>query len=400
MEKEYDKAAVLSVGIFITLIGGAVCCLVGAVVSQYVAPVFVWLVIADTIATALWTLLSQYTKAVGRSMLFSVNNIVQTAVVLVLNIIFLTVLNLGIVGYMLGYIFSNLVAALMLPFCLGKDFKIKRTQISKTLVKTMLLYSLPLVLNGICWWLSSFTDRVMISGFLGTAENGLYAAASKIPHLVWVFVTIFCQAWQISANEEFCSEDSAKFYSKIYNELSAVVFLLASLLIIFCRPLNNIFLGSDYKNAWIIMPPLVLSTMFFSFASFLVSIYSANKDTRMAFVTNLVCVVSNIILNYFLIIKFNTIGAAIATATAYFILWIIRIIDTRKIVYIQYEKVKILMSCVILVLQTLFICLNLDIIITYTFCAAGVVLLLFIYWTNLMRLISFSVQVLKRFLER
>lgn len=400
MDKEYDKYAVLSVGISINAIGNLIMVLLGIGFMQIFDPTYVWLVIINTSMVALWTLFSQYTKAIGKSLLYSVNNIVLTAAVLIFNILFLTIFRWGIEGYMLGYILANFVATVMLIIVLKKDIRVDFKSIERKLVIEMLIFSIPLVLNGICWWLSNFTDRMMITSMLGSSENGLYAASSKIPHLVSVVVTVFCQAWQISANEEFDSEDRSSFYSKIYNELSGYVFIMASFLIIFCRPLNIVILGKNYYTAWVIMPVLTLASTFFAFAAFLLSIYSANKSTTMAFVTNLICVVVNVVLNYLFILKWKTVGAAIATAVAYAILWMIRIIDTKRILAIYYDFRNILIATAIVVVQAVLVCMDRDYVITYLLCGVGTLIILFLYRAVLLRGIMYAVNISKKFIGK
>ena len=152
----------------------------------------------------------------------------------------------------------------------AKKYEMNMTE--GALLPKVLLFSLPLIPNAICWWVSSFLDRVMIVSMVNTAANGLYAAAHKIPSLLSVVMTIFFQAWQVSANEEFKKRDIAQFYSKIFDQMSACIFVLASVLIVLSRPINSVFLGADYYDAWQYMPLLVLSTSFFSFAQYLGSV--------------------------------------------------------------------------------------------------------------------------------
>ena len=396
MEKNYDRIGVLSVGIVVSLIGSLVMAGLAFAASAFMEPLYVWLVVMNTFVNVMWTLISQYTRAIDRNVLFAVNNILITVLVLVFNVLFLVVFKMGVTGYMLGYTFANLFSTLFLIIFLKKDFRISFAGVNKKLVREMLLFSLPLMLNGICWWLSSFTDRVMIVSMISTAENGIYAAASKIPHLLSVVVTIFYQAWQISANQEFGSEDVSKFYSDIYEKNSACTFLISSALILFCRPVNTVFLGEQYKDAWILMPTLILSTTFFSFAQFLIAIYSANKKTKMALITNVVGMVSNIAINAALIPLIGALGAAIATAASYLILWVIRIFDTRKIVKIDYRVKNISISMAIILLQTLLICLDLDYIITYTICGIGTLVLMVLYRDVLLSMVRFALKFVKR----
>lgn len=398
MEKNYDKLSVLSVGMMITVLGSLVMALMGIGVSYFVDPLFVWLVVLNTFACAMWSLLSQYTRAIERTVLFSVSNIVITILVLCFNVTFLKVLNWGITGYMLGYALANLLASLILIICLKGDYKISFKNVNKGLIKEMLRFSFPLMLNGICWWLSSFTDRVMITAFINESANGIYAAASKIPHLLSVVVTIFYQAWQMTANQEIKSSDAKQFYSKIYEQNSACTFLMASFLIVMSRPINAVFLGPEYSEAWFLMPALVISTTFFSFGQFLLAIYSANKNTKNALITNLICVGFNIVLNAGLIPVIGALGAAIATALSYVILWFIRVFDTRKILKIDYNVRNITVSSLILVLQSVLVCLNKDILFTYLISASGFVVLAVMYRKTILAILGFGISIIKKIL--
>ncbi len=398
MEKNYDRIGVLSIGMIITVIGSAVLALLGTAASVFIDPVFVWLVVLNTFACALWTLLSQYTRAINRTVLFSINNIVITLLVLGFNVTFLVVLKWGITGYMLGYALANIFASLMLIIFLKEDFRIDFKKANKGLLKEMLKFSFPLMLNGICWWLSSFTDRVMITAFIDSSANGIYAAASKIPHMLSIVVTIFYQAWQMTANQEIDSNDVDQFYSKIYEQNSACTFLMASFLILMSRPINAVFLGPEYSEAWFLMPALIISTTFFSFGQFLLAIYSANKNTKNALVTNMICVGCNIVLNAVLIPTVGTLGAAIATSLSYVILWFIRVFDTGKIVKIDYKIKNIAVSSLILVLQSVLICLNKDILFTYLISTLGFIVLVVMYWKTVLAILSFGISIVKKIL--
>lgn len=392
MEKEYDKNAVLSVGVVVTIFSTILLCL-GGCAASFLAPAgLVWLVIANTITNSLRTLMSQYTRAIGRSGLFALDNVLMTGLVLVLNIVFIALLGMGITGYMLGYTLANLISTIFLIGCLGGKCRVSLKCAQKGLLKEMLMFSLPLIPNAICWWVSSFLDRVMIVSMVSTAANGLYAAAHKIPSLLSVVMTIFFQAWQMSANEEFKKRDIAQFYSKIFDQMSACIFVLASVLIVLSRPINSVFLGADYYAAWQYMPLLVLSTSFFSFAQYLGSVYTANKKTQMAFVTNAIAVVVSVTLNAVLIPWMGVLGACTANATSYLVLWLVRVVDTRRIVPIAYRTKQILAACLIVTAQAILVCLDVDAALTYGICAAGTVALVALFWKNLVATAQFGLR--------
>ncbi len=396
MEQDFDRKSVFSTGVLISGLGALVLCLVGAVCSIFLSPIYVWLVVANTVAVIFRSLLSQYTRAINRIGLFTADNLLITVFVLMLNFFFITELQWGIEGYILGYTLANVLSCVLLAICLGHDRKVSVKSLDGFLMQEMLLFSAPLIPNAICWWISSFADRIIITTQLGGAANGLYAAAHKIPSLLTVLVTVFFQAWQISANEEFKKKDISIFYTEIHDQIFASVALISSALILLCRPITDVFLGASYESAWLYMPVLLVAMTFFSFAQFLGSIYSANKHTGMALVTNFVAVVVNLLLNIVLVPKVGVLGAGIATAISYFVLWMIRVKDTRKIVEIRYRKLPMTLAVLILIGQTVLMSLEVDATLTYVICAAGTLLLIVLFWKTFAGLFRFIGKLFKK----
>ena len=398
MESDYDKNSVLSSGVAITVIGTVLLCFAGAVTTLVYPIEFMWLVILNSVANAFRSLYSQYTRAVGKTALFTLDNVLITVYVLVFNILFISVFDLGVTGYMLGYTLANIISSLFLILNLKGLSKVKLSLIKSETVKHMLRFSIPLIPNSICWWLSSFASRLMITFYIGESANGLFAAAYKIPSLLSVIVTIFFQAWQISANEEFKKKDIADFYTEIHNYIFALIITVSSALTILCRPITSLFLGKDYQSAWAYMPTLLIAMTFFAFAQFLGSIYSANKKTCMAFVTNLIGVIINLSLNFLLIKPLGVIGCAIATAVSYFVLWISRAIDTKKIVTIKYNLFISITAVLILCLQCVLI--TFEVPFAYVISVIGFVMLILIFFKTFKELVIFALSIVKRFVTK
>ena len=398
MEESNDKNAVLSTGVAITLIGTVVLCTGGLIVNIFYPSIYLWLVIFNAIVNCFRTLYSQYTRSIGKTALFTVDNILLTAFVLILNIFFISVLKMGAAGYMLGYTLANALSSIFLILNLKKLAFVKFDLIKSTLTKPMLRYSLPLIPNALCWWFSSFGSRFFITYFLGESANGLYAAAYKIPSLLSVISSIFFQAWHISANEEFKKKDIAQFYTEIHNLIFALIVTLSSGLILMSKIITTVFLGGDYKDEWFYIPILLIAIAFLSFAQFLESIYTANKKTGMAFVTSFISVSINLILNFLLIKPLGVSGCAIALAVSYFVLWISRIFNTHKIIPIKYDLFKTISAVLILILQAVFIYFKLPFAFIFTFIT--LILLFVIFRKNFSELINFGLKLARKFFKK
>ncbi len=356
MEKSEDKKAVFSIGINVVTVGSVLIIILGVVTQPFwpvVDSFMIWLMLFYSIANMYRNITSQFLRAIGKVKLFTIDNVIQTLSILILNILLLVQFQMGVSGYMLGYILGNLISFVFGLFAgsLWKFFSL--SQMSKKMFFEMLRFSIPLIPNTICWWISSSTDRLMIIAWIGTAANGLYSVAHKIPSVLSVVVNIFVQAWQISANEEFGQKGSSEFYSEIFEVLSAFCFVGASLMILCSRIEIRLITNSEYYDAWPIMSALIMGMTFFSFAQFLGTIYTANKKTAMAFITNLIAAVVNVVLNIFMIGRYGAVGAAIATSISYFVLWITRIITTDKIIHLKIKWLSVGFSSVLIVLMTI-----------------------------------------------
>ena len=150
------------------------------------------------------------------------------------------------------------------------------------------------------------------------------------------------------------------------------------------------------------MPFLLVAISFFSFAQFLGSIYSANKKTSMAFATNLIGVAVSLTFNIILVsvLKVGIIGSAIATLCSYFVLWIVRIRDTGKIVPIKYNVKKMTLATVILVLQAIVVTVSADTVITYIISGAAFLALIVIFMKDMLGLVKFGLSFLTKILKR
>ncbi len=402
MEKEYDKNAVYSTGICISAIGALLLCLGGGIAGAFIDKAFVWLVVANSVAGFFRSLLSQYTRAVEKTVLFTADNVLLTVLIMIFNILFIIKLEWGIYGYMLGYILANVCSCIILWAMLGSYRKFSFRLVTKPLTKELLLFSVPLIPNAVCWWTSSFIDRIIITAVEGEAANGIYAAGHKLPSMLTIIVTIFFQAWQMSANQEFKKSDISDFYKEIHDQIFSVITLVSSFMILFCKPITSVFLGEEYFDAWQVMPFLLVAISFFSFAQFLGSIYSANKKTSMAFATNLIGVAVSLTFNIILVsvLKVGIIGSAIATLCSYFVLWIVRIRDTGKIVPIKYNVKKMTLATVILVLQAIVVTVSADTVITYIISGAAFLALIVIFMKDMLGLVKFGLSFLTKILKR
>lgn len=293
---------------------------------------------------------AQFIRGSGQVLLFTINGIVMSLTLLVSNYFFLVKLSLGIRGYIYSLVLAYISSALVL-FIFGRLHLFIEKRIDYELLKKMLVYSIPLIPNSLMWWIMNISDRYIILVFLGVSANGIYAVANKIPALLNVIHSIFFQAWQLSAIEEYNTEQKASFYSQVFSLFSTVMFVSTSGLLVVVKVIMKNFVASAYYTAWAYTPFLLLGIVFSSFSAFLGTTYIASEKTNGLFKTSVLGAVINVLVTILLIPIMGLNGASIATMLSFFVIWIFRVLDTRKIIHLKINTLNLFLSLVVISLQ-------------------------------------------------
>lgn len=310
---------------------------------------YVWLIICYVLASNIHSVCSQYVCAIGRTKLFAVQGVINTVLTVTLNIIFLVGFNMGINGYVLSIVLADFLTTLLVFFIAKLYRAFKPSKINGRIMKDLLRFCLPLVPSTIFWWITGVSDRYMVAFMRSDAENGLYAAAYKIPTLLTYVVTIFNDAWKLSAvSESSDREKCAEFYSQIYKYYIAAMFVGGGILSVGAQIFAKVLFAESYYVAWIFIPILSIATVFTALDTFLGSVYFTVKRTSMSLYTALAGAVVNVGLNFLLIPKCGAVGASVATFASYFIVYVIRAVTMKRFLPFNVYHGKLIVNTVLL----------------------------------------------------
>ena len=333
-EKGTDREGVFSSGMVLlgaglcgTVLLGAVALCIGAVWRTEILLVVLYVLAADLQAVC-----AQYVRAVDRTRLFAVQGILNTLVTVGFNILFLMAFDLGVTGYVLSTVVGNLLttAFLVVSARLWRVFRL--SHVSRTAMRELFRFSLPMVPTTICWLITDLSDRYLVSWFCGEAVNGVYSAAYKIPTIVNLVSGIFMQAWQFSAVVQSADgEECSRFYSQVFRGFLSVIFIGSGGLILLSPWLCRLLLNSAYHEAWRYMPTLLCAAALESVVSFLASVYMVRKKSMHSFLTAVAGTGLNLLLNFLFIPRTGTLGAAIATLIGYAAVWVLRMADVPRL---------------------------------------------------------------------
>ena len=236
-------------------------------------------------------LFQNYLRAIDKIELMVVTSLISTIIKLTSNIVLLLFIKLGVLGYMVSMVLGPFVSCIVSYVCLAPIRYPKIEYTSEIRIrKEMKRYAIPTAINSLGWWIANSVDRYFITGMIGTAVNGIYSVAYKIPTIMSMICDIFIQAWGISAIKEYDQDDQDDFFSSIYKSFSAGLIVVCSLLIFFNRLIAKILFAKEFYNAWQYSSILVLSMLFSGLSGFLGAIYGAAKHNDELAITTFVSV--------------------------------------------------------------------------------------------------------------
>ena len=218
----------------------------------------------------------------------------------------------------------------------------------------MLRYSIPLIPATIFWWITSVSDRYMVTWFLGTEANGLYAVACKIPTILSLLSTIFMEAWQFSAISEATGDREVhiRFYSQVWGFFLSAMVLVGSVMIVLCRLEIRVLAARSYYAAWQYVPVLAMAMVFSAFSSFMNSVYVVMEKSHLSLWTAVWGAGANILMNLWMIPRIGIQGAAIATLVSYLMCFGIRAVSARRLIPFRLYPGRLTVSTGLLLLQS------------------------------------------------
>ncbi|WP_294560825.1 oligosaccharide flippase family protein [uncultured Traorella sp.] len=279
---------------------------------------------------------------------YTLSNIVFVIAMSVSVIIFVYILQYGLAGIFLSYACGDIISIILMALKakLFSYFAIK--SISKTCVKSLLRYSLPMIPNSVSWWIVGVSDRSIISFFLGTSANAVYAVSNKVPNLAQTLFNVFHYSWQQNATESMNDDDRDLYYSKIMNNMVHIVVSICLVMIGINYWFFDFLFSEEYFNGYYQVPILVTAIIFSMLSQFIGGIYVARKESDKNGKTTVIAAVTNIVVHIALVHQIGLYAASISTAVAYITLFIIRFIDIRQHYKLKFNKDTLVYSLVYL----------------------------------------------------
>lgn len=227
---------------------------------------------------------------------------------------------------------SRIIAILTSVFVFGAIVLIlfwKRGKIEfkadKKQIKEILSFSLPLLPFSIGMIVVNLSDRLFIEYYIGTADLGIYSVAYTVGMIVLLFGESFNKAWapyffQLMLDYKVNKAKILKIivlYSIGLILTPPVVYLFAKLVVF------EYFINIDYYDALQYILGIAYSYVFYGIYLVLFQFLAWKDKTKIIGNIFVFSAILNLILNYFMIVKYGLHGAVLATLITYFVMLII-----------------------------------------------------------------------------
>lgn len=219
---------------------------------------------------------------------------------------------------------ANIVASgVSLLMLLVPSFKMLSRKVDFSLLKGLLIYSLPLMLAGLMGTAGDFIDRIMLSQMLDSAvadaQVGIYSAVAKIAALMVIFRQIYSLGAEPFFLQKFKGNDFATLNARAMNLFCAVGILIFLFISLFQSEFALI-IGGDFRAGMRIVPLLLAANLLSGILINLSFWYKVADMTRMALYVTVLGIVSAVVLNLILIPEFGYVGSAWARVASTFVM--------------------------------------------------------------------------------
>jgi O-antigen/teichoic acid export membrane protein len=243
----------------------------------------------------------------------------------------------AVVGNFIGTLCVYVVLLVYRRYQLGLEF-------SRSLLRQMNHFGMPLVPSALALWAINFIDRVFIAQYKGQAEVGVYSVAVRIASAIVFLMIAFRLAWPAFAYSIEDDREAKRTYSFVLTYLlffcawmSVALGVLAPWLV---RLLTS---GPGFERSSDAVALLAFgATAYAGYTVVAIGIGRA-RQTQLNWVVTGAAAVLNIGLNFWLVPAYGMIGAAVSTLVAYVALFVGMVLNANRVYPVAYQWRRIAM---------------------------------------------------------
>jgi O-antigen/teichoic acid export membrane protein len=237
----------------------------------------------------------------------------------------------AVVGNFIGTLCVYVVLLAYRRYQLGLEF-------SRSLLREMNRFGMPLVPSALALWAINFIDRIFIAQYKGQAEVGVYSVAVRISSAVLFLMIAFRLAWPAFAYSIEDDREAKRTYSYVLTYLLFLCCWISIALGVLAPWLVHLLArGPGFGRAADAVALLSFAaTAYAGYTVVAIGIGRA-RQTQFNWIVSGIAAAVNIALNVALIPPYGMIGAAIATLAAYLALFLGMVLNSQRVYPVGYQ---------------------------------------------------------------
>jgi O-antigen/teichoic acid export membrane protein len=304
-----------------------------------------------------------------KTLVFSKINVVTFLLYLTLNILFIAVLQFGVLGMLYSMLISKTLNTLIL-FISTRDSYIFKFSSSK--MTQMASFGLPLIPSSLCMLVLHYSDRFFLQHFHNLDELGIYSLGYKFGMIISMLINQpLNYIWSPQRYEIAKEKNAPEAFGKIITYVWLILAFVGLGISIFSHEIITIMAPVEYERSSGLIALIVGAYILFGLSSFSAVGFFIQYKTRYDAMLKFITALANIVLNYFLVKNYGMYGAAVSTFLTFLIYAALNFYVSQKVFYIQFEyhrMLKIGLSALIIFVGSKFIDLDLLYSIIFKLC--------------------------------
>lgn len=259
----------------------------------------------------------------------------------ILIILFVVVLDLGVMGVLFGSLGSSVVTTSLGFLVLAREGRLA-IRFDRARVRHMLAFSLPLVPAAVAGWTLNLSDRYIIQAFEGQTAVGLYSAGYVVGLTINALaIAPFTLAWGATYWEIARQPDARRTIARVLTGFVALASFAALGVSALSTDIFRILLTPSFEPGRFVTPFSAFGYVLYGAYTVVTTGLNLESQTRrVPFITGAAAICS-VVLNLLLVPVLGYMGAAVSTLASYAFLAVASGIVSQRVYAVPWELSRV-----------------------------------------------------------
>ncbi|MEK0290653.1 oligosaccharide flippase family protein [Caldifermentibacillus hisashii] len=239
-----------------------------------------------------------YARALKANVIYVQSGIIATIINFLSIILLICIFKLELIGLYISYLLGQISILLIIERKVKVLRYVKKNNVHLSIIKSMIIFSVPLVINLVSLWLISGFGKIMIVRYLGATENGLYSFAIKFSQIIMVFGSVVTMA----LIEEAISKKNEPGFPQKFSKTIEKLFEIFQMIGIVAIPIIFVFYElvkyTDYYISRYYVPILIFYSILMVMSTNVGSVFQVIGKTNIIFTTTVAGGFVTVVISY------------------------------------------------------------------------------------------------------